>query len=163
MFFFIFIDEHLGIRKATKQRPDIVMRFPTLLQLGLFVALSVAFPQHDKRDFSVGQGVQTSSGVVFGKSASEKTQVSEYLGIPFAQPPVGNLRFAAPQAYVGSGTVNATSFVSTLLESYVSLADGRCKVAVRTAKTVATIVLFQADFTVTARPTPKAAPVYQQA
>ena len=64
------------------------------------------------RDFVVGQGVQTSSGLVVGKPASSRPAVSEYLGIPFAKPPLGDLRFAAPQAYTGSGTVNATAFVS---------------------------------------------------
>ncbi|CZR69318.1 related to acetylcholinesterase precursor [Phialocephala subalpina] len=45
--------------------------------------------------------VLTSSGIVQGHVASwpENTSVFEFLGIPFAQPPLGQLRFAAPQAY----------------------------------------------------------------
>ena len=66
----------------------------------------------EKKAFSVGQGVRTSSGLVVGQPAASRPGVSEYLGIPFAKPPIGNLRFAAPQAYKGAGTVNATAFVS---------------------------------------------------
>ena len=91
----------------------VIMKTATVFQFGWLVALSVARPQHDEHNFSVGQRVHTSSGVLIGRSASEKTAVSEYLGIPFAQPPVGDLRFAAPQPYVNSGLLNTTSFVST--------------------------------------------------
>lgn len=43
--------------------------------------------------------VQTSSGLVKGHRAPwpENNDVVEFLGIPFAQPPVGELRFAAPR------------------------------------------------------------------
>ncbi|KAF3059049.1 alpha/beta-hydrolase [Trichoderma afarasin] len=40
--------------------------------------------------------VSTSNGPITGHQASNSACVIEYLGIPFAQPPVGNLRFAAP-------------------------------------------------------------------
>lgn len=56
--------------------------------------------------------VQTSSGLVSGHAASNATGVSEYLGIPFAQPPVGNLRFYPPvQLMSPSSVVNGTDFV----------------------------------------------------
>lgn len=48
--------------------------------------------------WTVGQTVQTTSGRVQGHAASLNPGVSEYLGIPFAQPPLGDLRFAPPQA-----------------------------------------------------------------
>ena len=63
-------------------------------------------------DFSVGRGVRTTSGLILGQPAPARPEVSEYLGIPFAKPPVGDLRFAAPQALFGFGNVNATAFVS---------------------------------------------------
>src|SRR5688572_1558411 len=47
----------------------------------------------------VGQIVNTTSGPLKGKGSSWKPLVSEYLGIPYAQPPVGSLRFRAPQPY----------------------------------------------------------------
>lgn len=66
--------------------------------------------------WKVGQTVQTSSGSVTGHAATNSksnSEVSEYLGIPFAQPPVGELRFAAPVKYTGNSTINGTSFVSS--------------------------------------------------
>ena len=61
--------------------------------------------------FQVGQEVRTTSGIVIGKAAPKLTEVSEYLGIPYAKPPVGQLRFAAPERFVGYGKINATSYV----------------------------------------------------
>lgn len=67
----------------------------------------------DQSTFQVGQGVQTTSGLIVGHAAKTATDVSEYLGIPFAQAPVGDLRFVAPQQYCGSGTITADKFVRT--------------------------------------------------
>ena len=89
------------------------MKCPIVCRLLLNIAFVLALPENIKRDFSVGQEVTTSSGLLVGKPASQRTAVSEYLGVPFAQPPVGNLRFAAPQPYRGSGVINATAYVST--------------------------------------------------
>src|ERR1700712_777848 len=60
--------------------------------------------------WKVGQSVKTSSGSVVGHASSWKPEVSEYLGIPFAQPPVGDLRWAAPKKYEGNGTIGAHKF-----------------------------------------------------
>ena len=56
--------------------------------------------------------VNTSSGVITGHAAANKTDVLEYLGIPYAQPPVGQLRFAPPQSYTSFQPFNASSYVS---------------------------------------------------
>lgn len=61
--------------------------------------------------WTVGQTVQTTSGPVSGHAASNETEVSEYLGIPFAAPPIGNLRFAPPQRYSGTVPINGTNYV----------------------------------------------------
>jgi Carboxylesterase family len=62
--------------------------------------------------WKVGQEVSTSSGKMVGHPSVWKNQVSEYLGVPFAQPPVGDLRWAAPKAIKdGSKTINATKYV----------------------------------------------------
>jgi hypothetical protein len=66
--------------------------------------------------WTVGQAVNTSSGVIIGHPASNRTDVSEYLGIPFAQPPVGNLRFAAPVPFQGNGS-------SIIAAQYVCIQD----------------------------------------
>ncbi|CZT49302.1 related to acetylcholinesterase precursor [Rhynchosporium secalis] len=47
--------------------------------------------------WSIGQTVHTSSGSVQGHASKNAPSVSEYLGIPYAKPPVGNLRWATPQ------------------------------------------------------------------
>lgn len=72
----------------------------------------------DQCDFTVGQTIETSSGPIAGHAAKGYPEVSEYLGIPFGQPPVGDLRFAAPVKYTSSSLTNASSYVcSTTLKS----------------------------------------------
>ncbi|KAI1863818.1 uncharacterized protein JN550_009316 [Neoarthrinium moseri] len=61
-------------------------------------------------DWQVGQTVQTSSGPVNGHAAKNAKGVSEYLGIPYAEPPVDDLRWAEPVNYDGTETVNGTAF-----------------------------------------------------
>ena len=65
-----------------------------------------------QQKWKIGQPVSTSSGTVIGGSASNGSEVSGYFGIPYAKPPVGDLRFAPPEKFEGRGTINATSFVS---------------------------------------------------
>ncbi|RDI81710.1 hypothetical protein Vi05172_g8488 [Venturia inaequalis] len=62
--------------------------------------------------WQVGQAVKTTSGDVTGRPANYagNEQVSEYLGIPYAAPPVGNLRWLAPQPYQANGTIAANKF-----------------------------------------------------
>ncbi|KAF7340541.1 Carboxylic ester hydrolase [Mycena sanguinolenta] len=56
-------------------------------------------------------GISTSSGDVLGHPASARPAVTEFLGIPFARPPIGNLRFAPPVEFENSGgVINATTF-----------------------------------------------------
>lgn len=90
------------------------MRAVILSALALFGFSQAQLLETRQSNWTVGQTVQTSSGPVNGHAASNATQVSEYLGIPFAAPPVGNLRFAAPQKYSGNSTINGTSFVRAI-------------------------------------------------
>ncbi|PGH10950.1 hypothetical protein AJ79_05196 [Helicocarpus griseus UAMH5409] len=62
------------------------------------------------RDWQIGQGVDTTSGTVIGHPSDWKPEVSEYLGIPYAQPPVGDLRFDAPKPFAGDGEIVAANF-----------------------------------------------------
>ena len=62
---------------------------------------------------SVGAPVNTTIGLIQGAASDLRPEVSKYLGIPFARPPIGNLRFAPPVAVQShQGRLNATSFVS---------------------------------------------------
>jgi hypothetical protein len=60
----------------------------------------------------VGQEVLTTSGKVKGSPATRKgyQQVSQYVGIPFAEAPVGPLRWAAPKPFRGTGTIDGTKW-----------------------------------------------------
>ena len=67
--------------------------------------------------------VKTSNGIIIGHAAPNASQVVEYLGIPYAQPPIGDLRFAAPIAYKGNATsiFNASEFVRPLISTLYKL------------------------------------------
>ena len=54
------------------------------------------------------RSVTTTSGVLHGQ-AVVGTRVSVFAGVPYAQPPVGALRWAPPVAYVSNATFNASS------------------------------------------------------
>ena len=65
--------------------------------------------------------VRTAGGQVRGRRTTE-AGVAAFLGIPFAQPPVGDLRFAAPRpAGRWDGTIQAVSFGPALPQSAYAL------------------------------------------
>ncbi|KAF2829405.1 carboxylesteras-like protein [Ophiobolus disseminans] len=53
--------------------------------------------------------VKTENGYITGHRSPKVKDVWEYLGVPYAQPPLGDLRFAAPQKYTGKTSYNATN------------------------------------------------------
>lgn len=59
----------------------------------------------------VAEGIPTSSGEIIGHRASNRPVVMEYLGIPFARSPTGELRFAPPVAFENNGIITADTFV----------------------------------------------------
>lgn len=73
--------------------------------------------------WKVGQTVHTTSGSVHGHAASTATEVSEYLGIPYAEPPVKKLRFLPPVRYHGKGKIDGSRFVRGFLISSTSFLD----------------------------------------
>lgn len=95
------------------------MKLPSyiLQTLGIISSLPRVQSSPTQRSFSVGQEVNTTSGIIHGHAAANRTEVSEYLGIPFAQPPLEGLRFAAPKPYRSSTHFNASSFGQTCLTS----------------------------------------------
>jgi carboxylesterase type B len=76
-----------------------------------YTAAAVLYLASATTAWKVGDAVKTSSGDILGHAAARNHNVSEYLGIPYAVPPVGPLRFMPPRAFKGKGVVKADRFV----------------------------------------------------
>ena len=70
---------------------------------------------------AVGDPINTTSGRIIGHASPLASGVSEYLGIPFAQPANGNLRWAPPQRYSDSGDISGANFVSKTLSQTIKI------------------------------------------
>lgn len=83
-----------------------------------FITLAFATLAYSRATFNIGEAVKTTSGTVIGQASKWQPEVSEYLGIPFAKPPEGELRWAAPQPITDSSkTINATKYGWACAES----------------------------------------------
>jgi carboxylesterase type B len=66
-----------------------------------------------------GLTVNTTSGQLQGFVNQTAPDVRQFLGIPYAKPPIGQLRFAPPQDAVSSQTtINATSLPNSCMQQF---------------------------------------------
>lgn len=93
------------------------MRLPRSLLLTCLVVTAAWATSHGP-EWIVGQEVRTTSGTVVGHGSCWKPLVSEYLGIRYAKPPVGDLRFAKPEPYRSRETYEAASFPNSCPSRY---------------------------------------------
>lgn len=79
---------------------------------GIGVSTPLSEPVSRQSNWTVAQQTTIKSGVVRGAPSTIRPDVSAYLGIPFGQPPVGNLRFEPPVAVsrFNSSPFDATNF-----------------------------------------------------
>lgn len=104
------------------------MRITTVITTVVTVSaftLAWAAPQvqHRQLQSSAIDTVNTTSGPVTGHVATNHSGVLEYLGIPYGQAPVGDLRFSAPVEYAGTSALNGSAFVGVPHYSLLSLAN----------------------------------------
>ena len=88
-------------------------RFFSLLSVTCAVLFASKLTRAELDEKQRSPVVQTESGAVVGKieTLPHGKSVHEYLGIPYAEPPVGELRFAAPKpAKPWSGTKETIAF-----------------------------------------------------
>jgi cholinesterase len=76
--------------------------------------------------FHIGRTVKTGSGMITGRASPRFNEVSEYLGVPFAKPPVGQLRWAPPEILKNSSnSIMATKLGPSCIQAtpYGNFAD----------------------------------------
>jgi Carboxylesterase family len=83
-----------------------------LITFSTVVLSHIAYVTAVPTTWEVGQQVITTSGLVTGHASKKVAEVSEYLGIQFAQAPIGALRFMPPVAFTSKNAIKADDYVS---------------------------------------------------
>src|ERR1700709_695842 len=94
----------------------------SLAILTVALSLNVLAVPHPSKKNSLGDGllVKTTSGNVQGFFNHTAPDVRQFLGVPFAEPPVGDLRFAKPQIKKPNGTVHALTLPNSCMQQFDS-------------------------------------------
>jgi hypothetical protein len=64
------------------------------------------------RDIAAASGISTTSGLIVGHAAVNRTGVTEYLGISYAASTNGSQRWMPPRRFTSKKTFNASIYVS---------------------------------------------------
>jgi len=67
---------------------------------------------------TAGLIVQTTSGEVHGFINQTAPLVRQFLGVPYAEPPLGALRFAPPQTKTKGRPISATAFAPSCMQQF---------------------------------------------
>lgn len=88
------------------------MYVQAILAAATWLTSSLVAAVSDQCEVSISKflKVKTTNGLVEGHIADDSPCIVEYLGIPYAKPPVGELRFASPQRYEGNQSYEAKNF-----------------------------------------------------
>ncbi|KAJ5814938.1 hypothetical protein N7474_006715 [Penicillium riverlandense] len=93
--------------------------FPFLIVIALLTLNVIAAPTPSPGS-TIGTGllVETSSGPIQGFFNLTAPDVRQFLGIPFAEPPVGDLRFERPQRKQSNGIVDAYTLPNSCMQQF---------------------------------------------
>jgi carboxylesterase type B len=95
------------------------MQLLTLSVLATLISGVFAIPTLGPRGkIDSGLLVETTSGSVKGFVNHTAPNVRQFLGVPFAEPPVGDLRFARPQKKQHRGTIKAFSLPNSCMQQF---------------------------------------------
>jgi carboxylesterase type B len=67
-----------------------------------------------KAQWTIGQEVKTTSGLLKGHASPLYPEVSEYLGVRFGETTAGKNRFMPPKRYYGTDKFEAANWVSDI-------------------------------------------------
>ncbi|KAF7528225.1 hypothetical protein G7054_g10223 [Neopestalotiopsis clavispora] len=73
---------------------------------------------------SASLSVTTTSGQLTGTINATSPNVRQFLGIPYAEPPVGALRFQPPVRYTSEEAINTTAFAPSCLQTFSNGSSG---------------------------------------
>ena len=71
------------------------------------------------RDVAAASGVSTTSGIITGHAATNRTGVIEYLGIPYAASTHGSQRWLPPERFNSIAKFNASTYVSSVENPFI--------------------------------------------